>query len=264
MNSVNLQYDPALKQTVSGIDPLSKKPSHSLVEDVVNAVVLQISSGKLRCGDKLPTEQQMMYAYGVSRTVIREALSRLQAAGLVQTQHGVGTFVLTSDDNQAEFKSGMVMVTFYDVLDMLELRIHLETKAVELAAARRAQEDLDLMAAMLDNFDEQIRRGGNAADTDIDFHLQIGKATGNQYFEEVYRFLGQNTIPSTRVKMSQYTNDPWEQYLMRINREHRSIYEAIVRQDGASGQAMMHIHLTNVRERLRKVLEIEEAQSTRK
>ncbi|MES1266041.1 MAG: GntR family transcriptional regulator, partial [Variovorax sp.] len=64
--------------------------AHGLVEDLS----LKIRDGALRPGDKLPTESEIMQAFGVSRTVVREALSKLQAGGLVETHHGVGTFVL--------------------------------------------------------------------------------------------------------------------------------------------------------------------------
>src|SRR5689334_17462253 len=64
--------------------------AHGLVDDLGE----KIRSQQLRPGDKLPTESAIMQAYGVSRTVVREALSKLQAAGLVETHHGIGTFVL--------------------------------------------------------------------------------------------------------------------------------------------------------------------------
>ena len=50
----------------------------------------------MKPGDKLPTESELVRGFGVSRTVVREAISRMQAAGLVDTQHGVGTFVLAT------------------------------------------------------------------------------------------------------------------------------------------------------------------------
>src|SRR4030095_6914518 len=65
----------------------------NLAERWVGEFTGEIRQGKLRPGDRLPTEAEVVRRYGVSRTVVREALSQLQAAGLVETRHGVGTFV---------------------------------------------------------------------------------------------------------------------------------------------------------------------------
>ena len=74
----------------AGLRRRSRSLAHELVEDIG----AQIQGQALKPGDKLPTESAIMQAYGVSRTVVREALSRLQAGGLVETRHGIGTFVL--------------------------------------------------------------------------------------------------------------------------------------------------------------------------
>lgn len=231
--------------------------SRSLVEDVVAQVTGQIVSGALVSGEKLPTEQRMMQTLGVSRTVIREAISRLQAAGLVETRHGIGTFVRDARQSAPERLAESSIITMYDVLDMLEFRISLETQAAGLAAAKRTEEDLALLANDLKKFVEQVRKGDNAIREDLDFHLHIGKSTGNRYFEEVYRFIGQKTIPRTRLKIAQYTADSQEAYLMRNHLEHQAVLDAIARQDAESAQAAMRIHLVNSRERLRRALELE-------
>lgn len=237
------------------------KHSRSLVEDVVDRVTSQIASGTLVSGEKLPTEQRMIQMLGVSRTVIREAISRLQAAELVKTHHGIGTFVCDAKQKKTERLAESSIITMYDVLDMMEFRISLEPQAAGLATAKRTEEDLVVFADILKAFVEQVREGGNAIKEDLDFHFYIGKATGNRYFEEVYRFIGQNTIPRTRLKIAQYTTDTQETYLMRNHLEHQAVFDAIVRQDTESAQAAMRIHLVNSRERLRRALELEERAS---
>ena len=236
---------------------LPGKPSRGLAAEVVDKISGQICSGELAPGVKLPTEQQMIRAYGVSRTVIREAISKLQTAGLVETRHGIGTFVLGSESKGMEIMAGAAIVTLHDVLDMLELRISLETQASGLAATRRTSDDLERLAGAMGRFVEQVRAGNSAVEEDLEFHLLICRATGNRYFEDVYRFMGQNTIPRTRIKTSQYVREPWDKYLMRTNDEHRAVFLAIERQDPESARAAMRMHLVNSRERLRGVLEIE-------
>ena len=97
--------------------------------------------------------------YGVSRTVVREALSKLQAAGLVETHHGVGTFVL----QPSQFRTagmfrleGSDIATTVDVLAVLELRISLETETAGLAALRRSDEQLRGLREALDDFEANV------------------------------------------------------------------------------------------------------------
>jgi GntR family transcriptional repressor for pyruvate dehydrogenase complex len=76
-----------------------RKKGRSLTEEVVTSLSECIRSGAFHPGSKLPTEIEIMQQEGVSRTVVREAISRLQAARLVETRHGIGTFVLEADQN---------------------------------------------------------------------------------------------------------------------------------------------------------------------
>lgn len=252
---------PVLPDKDNHAQPASRnKHSRSLVESVVSTVTQQITSRELGSGDKLPTEQQMMQTLGVSRTVIREAISRLQAAELVETRHGIGTFVLGPKEKNLEPLANPSLMTMYDVLDMLEFRICLETQAAGLAAVKRTEDNIAAIRGILQAFAEQVREGSNAVEADLDFHSQIGKATGNRYFEEFYRFIGQNTLPRMRLKTTQYAREAEDVYLMRIHAEHLAVLDAIARQDPESAQAAMRMHLVNSRERLHKALEIEEQQ----
>ena len=219
---------------------LPRKRAISLTQEVMNDLAARIRGGQYKPGDKLPTEPEVMAQQGVSRTVVREAMSRLQAAGLVETRHGVGTFVLqpTSTPPALDLTTA---VTIRDVLAMLELRISLETEAAGLAAMRRT--------------DEQLSRMRDAV-ADFEFHLQIALATHNKYFEEFYRHLGPTTIPRTRLDTSKFSPEPGQNYLLRTNREHESILDAIAHQDPRAASAAMRMHLTNSRERLRKASEL--------
>jgi hypothetical protein len=87
----------SLRRSPAGL----RRRSRSLAHELVEGIGAQIQGQALKPGDKLPTESAIMQAYGVSRTVVREALSRLQAGGLVETRHGIGTFVLEPRPGQA-------------------------------------------------------------------------------------------------------------------------------------------------------------------
>jgi len=220
--------------------------AHGLVEDLSG----KIRDGALRPGDKLPTESEIMQAYEVSRTVVREALSKLQAGGLVETHHGIGTFVLQPRAGNAFRLDAGDIATSVDVLAVLELRISLETESAGLAASRRTDEQLHAMRAALDDFERNVAQAGDTVAPDFRFHLQIAQSTGNPYFADIMSHLGTTIIPRTRINAIR-NQDKGGEYLSRVNREHEEIYAAIARRDPESARAAMRIHLTNSRERLR-------------
>ncbi len=223
-----------------------------LVGEIVGALSLHIRDGLLKPGDRLPTEAAIMYRFDVSRTVVREAISRLQASGLVETRHGVGTFVMapTRDSN---FKIlAQDLATVADVIQVLELRIGLETEAAGLAARKRTQKHLAAMQAALQGFQESIDHDSDAVPPDFQFHLEIANATGNQHFADLMTYLGTMIIPRTRVNTPQHASEGRLKYLQRVNREHQKIFNAIRDQDSNRARAAMRTHLSNSSNRLRK------------
>lgn len=230
--------------------PLRRR-GRTLAEEVVQALGEDIRQGQLKPGDKLPTESEIMATMGVSRTVVREALSRLQASGLVETRHGIGTFVLERPaEAPSPFRIGPdALGTAMDVMAMLEFRVSVEAEAAGLAAARRTDAQLAAMRQALDELKHGADAGNDAVESDFAFHLAIARATGNRYFTDLMGHLGTMVIPRSRLQV----NTPERvQYLERVSIEHENIYDAIERRDPDAAKAAMRMHLTNSRERLRK------------
>ncbi len=96
----------------------------------------KILAGDLPAGHKLPSEAELIEEFGVSRTVVREAVTRLRAEGLVETFHGRGSFVLTVPEPTSFTVESTAIRTHQDVLDMIDFRLGIETEAAALAAAR--------------------------------------------------------------------------------------------------------------------------------
>ena len=223
-----------------------------LVQTVVAHLQQQIQSGQLQPGDKLPTESAVMQALGVSRTVVREAISRLQASGQVQTRHGIGTFVLDNSAAQNFRIAEQDMATLDDVIAVLELRISLETEAAGLAAQRATPDQLTTMASALHSFATAIHNQSDAVPSDFQFHMEIARATGNRHFAELMTYLGTHIIPRTRIKTAEQAPEGRQAYLERVHGEHESIYNAIRNHDAEAARAAMRTHLSNSRDRLRK------------
>lgn len=241
----------------AGAGVATRRP-RSLTQQLVEALTARIRDGELVPGAKLPTEAEIIAAHGVSRTVVREALSRLTAAGLTITRHGVGTFVREQVPAMDFRIDPDQMATLVEVLALLELRISMETEAAALAAKRRSEGQLLTIREALDGFSSAIGavgEGGGTVDHDYQFHLRIAQATGNHYFSDLFGYLGTMVIPRTRLNTAELAQLDRHEYLAGVHREHQSIFEAIERGDVDAARAAMRTHLANSRERLRRAQE---------
>ena len=237
------------------------KKHRNLAQGVVAYISEAIRNGSISPGDKLPTESEIMRIQGVSRTVVREAISHMQAAGMVETRHGIGTFVLEPAARPTLGLDPATVVTMRDVLAILELRISLETESAGLAATRRTEAHLQQLRAALDGFQSAAAKGEETVAWDVQFHLTIAQASSNRYFHDILSHLGTNIIPRSRVNSARITQDDPANYIDRVSREHEDIFAAISRQDADSARAAMRTHLGNSRERLRRAQEMIEAGS---
>lgn len=235
-----------------GVGVSARRRPRSLALALVAALGEQIRAQHYGRGERLPTEAALMETFGVSRTVVREALSKLQAAGLVETRHGIGTFVV-DDGQSAPFRvAPEQLATLQDVIAVLELRMAVETEAAALAAQRRGEADVKSMRAALDAFSEAVDQGRDAVAADHEFHAGIARATQNTRFVDLMGALGQGAIPRARLSGSVERSAEQVAYLRRINLEHESILHAIVAGDAEAARAAMRTHLSNSRERRRR------------
>lgn len=230
---------------------LRRKP-RTLALELVESLGDRIRDGRLALGDKLPTEAAIMAEFEVSRTVVREAISKLQASGLVETRHGIGTFVLGLGQAPGFKITPDQFSTLRDVIAVLELRIGVETEAAALAAQRRTDANMAAMRLALDAVTQAVDEGRDAVSSDFQFHLEIARATQNSHFAELMGTLGSMIIPRARLDAGDGLNADLRQYLHRVNGEHESIYDAIVGQDPDAARAAMRTHLANSRERRRR------------
>lgn len=231
---------------------LPRRRPRSLALDLVEALGDRIRDGRLPAGSKLPTEAQLMAEFGVSRTVVREGISKLQASGLAQTRHGIGTFVLGWGASAPFRLAPEQFATLRDVIAVLELRIGIETEAAGLAAQRRDADNLRQMRSALDAVTTALERGEDAVAPDFQFHLEIARATQNLHFAKLMASLGPMIIPRARLDGAPDLGEAQRQYLQRVHSEHQRIYEAILNQDGDAARAAMRTHLANSRERRRR------------
>jgi GntR family transcriptional regulator, transcriptional repressor for pyruvate dehydrogenase complex len=226
----------------------------SLTDKVVATLFEDIERGVLRPGDKIPTEVELMKQLSVSRSVVREAVSRLQAANVVETRHGVGTFILEPENRESVRLPDADLSSLMDIMAIIEFRIDLEGAAAAWAAGRRTEQHLKQIGAALQRFEAQVASGStDVLEHDVEFHLQIARASGNRYFYDVLSQMGRGVSPRTRLGKAELAELDQIERLRHVLSEHKAIYQAIVRQDADDARAAMRMHLSNSRERLREV-----------
>ncbi|HEY8876517.1 MAG TPA: FadR/GntR family transcriptional regulator [Roseateles sp.] len=232
--------------------PVTRRRPRTLALELVESLGDRIRGGQLKAGDKLPTEAAIMGEFEVSRTVVREAISKLQAAGLVETRHGIGTFVLGPGDGPSFKLSPEQFSTLQDVIAVLELRIGLETEAAGLAAQRRSEANLAALRKALDAVIAAVEAGQDSVAADFQFHLEIARATQNSHFADLMATLGAQIIPRARLESPIDMSAERLAYMRRVNTEHENILDAIANRDAESARAAMRTHLSNSRERRRR------------
>jgi GntR family transcriptional regulator, transcriptional repressor for pyruvate dehydrogenase complex len=230
------------------------RPSRNLTEEIVDRIASEIRSGRLEPGAKLPTEQKLMHAMRVSRTVVREAVAALRAEGLVTTRQGSGAFV--ADGRRTAFRidpDGLSSIG--DVLNVMELRVAVEVESAWLAAERAKSGQIAAILKALADVDSAIAAGDSAVDEDFAFHRAIADATMNPQFSQFLAFLGQHVIPRHSIRTTLATPAEQHNYLARIQKEHRRIAEAIRARDGTEARRAMRAHLAKSLERYRELAE---------
>jgi DNA-binding FadR family transcriptional regulator len=222
-----------------------------LTAELVARLTADITSGKLPPGSRLPTEQEMIAATGVSRTVVREAVAALRAERLVITRQGVGAFV--AENVRLPFRIDFnELSSLREVLDVMELRTGMEIEAAGLAAERATPAQIKAVAEQFEAIKQAVDRGETAVDEDFQFHCAIADATGNPQFRRFLEHLGTFVIPRQTV-WGQSAPVLSRTHLGIFQREHRLILEAIEGRAVQKARAAMRRHLFNSRKRHEKL-----------
>jgi DNA-binding FadR family transcriptional regulator len=222
-----------------------------LTAELVARLTADITSGKLPPGSRLPTEQQMIAATGVSRTVIREAVAALRADRLVVTRQGVGAFV--ADNVRRPFRVDFdEHSSLRDVLNVMELRTGVEVEAAGLAAERATSAQVKKIADRFAAIEAAIEQGSSAVDEDFAFHCEIADATGNPQFRRFLEYLGRFIIPRKTV-WGQSSPLLGPANLATFQREHSQILNAIRARTVPQARTAMQRHLGNSQRRYQKL-----------
>jgi GntR family transcriptional repressor for pyruvate dehydrogenase complex len=208
----------------------------------------QISAGTLRPGDRLPTEQQLALAHGVSRTVVREAMHQLKSRQLVVSRQGSGVFVAATPLNQPLAFDPSVLDSLQAVVHVVEVRRVLEGEMAALAAERATSAQVATMRRALKAIDVAAAAGQDGVREDLAFHRTIGESTGNPQFRLLLGFLEQYLREGMRITRGNEARRL--DFMAAVRLEHLAIVDAIAVGDPQRARQAAREHLLHSEQRL--------------
>jgi GntR family transcriptional repressor for pyruvate dehydrogenase complex len=201
----------------------------------------EIDDGRLRPGDRLPTEQRLALAHGVSRTVVREAVHQLKSRGLLRSRQGSGVFVTAAPPGEALTLELSVIDSIDYVMRIREVRRALEAETAALAAQRATRLQVAALRRALRAIDRSAAQGRDGVEEDLAFHRLLAEAAGNPHFGRLLEFLEQYTKEAMRVTRR---NDATRaDFVEAVRLEHGAIVDAIAAGDAglARRRAVQHM-----------------------
>jgi DNA-binding FadR family transcriptional regulator len=220
----------------------------TLAGRVVAGLKDRILSGELAPGAKLPSESELIEEYAVSRTVVREAVTRLRGEGLVETFHGRGSFVLALPEPTSFTVEASTVRSHRDVLDMVDFRLGIESEAAFLAASRLSREAADAVRDAMAGFASAGPE--EAVEADFAFHRAVTAASGNRFYVDLLDSLGPMMIMLPRARLRGAYSHTDATHVERVRHEHAAIADAVLARDPDTARAAMRVHLGNTRRRL--------------
>jgi len=216
-----------------------------LCEQVARQIQNMIVGGRCQAGQQLPPERELAEKYGVSRTVIREAIKVLGARGLVEVIPGRGTFVTSLDMRAVSLYMDLLMkARSASLLQFHEIRSALEVAAAGAAAERARSEELAQLRALVELIDECLSSDAKEEfiQADVRFHAMLADAGHNPLFQAVLDPI-MDTLANMRRITYQIKGSPQHGQVF-----HRRILECIEQSDPEGAREAMRQHMVFVAE----------------
>ena len=218
-----------------------------LVDRVYREILGRIVESEFTEGQKLPTEQALTARFSASRPVIREALSRLRADGIIATRQGSGTVVVRRPDPDLPLFTPLETIS--DIQRCYEFRIVVEPGAAALAATVADDADLADIERKFRQLDVVINEHALGVREDFDFHLAVARASRNQFFSSVIASMQPQVLFSMNLMRNLSLLKSTERQKL-VQAEHEVILQALKRRDPRAASEAMRVHLEGARNRM--------------
>jgi len=207
----------------------------------------EITEGRIGPGAKLPTEHLLAKTFGVSRSVVREAIAQLRNEGLVETRQGVGAFATDLERRQSLRIEQGDLSDRESFRNLYQLRVPLEIEAAKLAAVYHTAEDMARIDETLEQMTgaEKWTEQGIAAD--LAFHRALAMATQNEYFPVFISFFAERI--SLAIKVAR-TKAVLEEIVEITIAEHVAVRDAVASRDAGRAKEAMKAHMSGSAARL--------------
>ena len=232
-----------------------------LSDEIADRIKARIVSGDLAQGDRIPTEAKLVAQFGVSRSVVREAIAKLRQIGLVTTRQGVGAFVGNGAATVFQVDTE-TMRTIEDLRAVMELRMEMEVSGAAMAARRRTGRQLSKLAEALAAISNGVHLGADTLAAERRFHRLVTEATNNPHFRDFMQFLSARINASLAVERSRTPRG--RTTAAQVLREYEAMFEAIGLGDPDEARRATWYHLLRGAQRLglRGLLGWEESRMT--
>lgn len=220
-----------------------------LSDDVVTAIRRDIESGRAAPGNRLPSEMELTGTFQVSRTVIREAVSRLQADGLVVSRQGSGIFVTSALKTPRSFRLGTQDSRKLSAArEIFELRVGVESEAAALAAQRRNRTDITALERALNKLTAAKNGAEIGVLADVEFHRRIAEISKNSQIASFLDFLA--SVLTETIRLARENSARKSGLTDQAHEEHVAIFKAITDGDAEAAREAARRHLINAQVRL--------------
>ncbi|MDY0394058.1 FadR/GntR family transcriptional regulator [Virgibacillus halophilus] len=222
------------------MEPIQSVERKSLKQTVIQEIKRYILDEQLHAGDKLPTERKFTEMFGVSRSVVREALSYLENTGVIRVRQGQGAFL--NESNIANLLDNFFFlwqINSGNIRDILGLRVIFESSAIDEIITKGDAEAVQTLRKIVDeNLQATTLEAYREADTA--FHKQLLQATNNQLFIQLTNMITSYFFQVQHIQLS------LEEY-RSLTMEHVAIVDALEQRDAAKAKALLTKHINNAK-----------------
>lgn len=223
------------------------KPGIKLADQVASALESAIRTGRIQAAEKLPTELVLAQQFQVSRTVVREAISRLKSLGLVESRQGSGVYAQAPGIEPLQFDLREA-ASREAVMQIVEVRRALEAEVAEMAAQRRTLADLAAIRQAMQDIQSAVLAGRDGVEEDVRFHRAIAQAAGNPFMISTLDYLSQFLQGATRVTRANEARRG--DFSQAVTQEHERIVAAIEAGDAVGARHAAAEHMRNALTRI--------------
>ncbi|HSC71125.1 MAG TPA: FadR/GntR family transcriptional regulator [Candidatus Methylomirabilis sp.] len=212
-------------------------------QDIIEQVRDLVTSGRLKPGDRLPSERELSQVMSVSRSSVREAVRAMESLGLIDARAGEGTFVASLSGSRGNDPLIASLHQDWNAQHKLfEVRRVIEPDLAALAARRATAEQIEKMRTILAEQQAQIREGGTGMKQDTLFHYLLAEATGNEVLMRIMDSL-MDLLLKTREESLQHDMRP-----ARSLKQHRAMLRAIEARNPRAAERLMYQHIAEIEE----------------